>query len=426
MGPRTPIERAIATYRADWPTGRVDQPGVAEVNPEILGEDAAPEFSFRYIDIGSVSQGVINWSAIEELRFADSPSRARRVVRPGDTIICTVRPLQGSHACVGGSGDLPTVCSRAFVVLRSAGGISPQYLKHLPFAEQVTRQLLACQCGTNYPDVSERDIRRLVIPIPPRGEQDAIARVLDAVDMALVRARLAVGRARDFNRALLNELLERGLRPKQSEPRRYPARWTVRRVDEVAEVASGLKLGAVASGFQSVELPCLGVANVRDEYLDLSTIRTVRVRADAVERCSLRAGDVLMVEHGDRDNVGRGAIWEGGIETSLFQNHVVRIRADRRALEPEWFSLVIESNIAKRYFSRVAKRTTNLVSITTAQVRAFRIPMPPNTAEQREIVAVIKASKRRLAGLLARQSALRQLKPLLLRDLLTGQVRAPE
>jgi hypothetical protein len=48
--------------------------------------------------------------------------------------------------------------------------------------------------------------------------------------------------------------------------------------------------------------------------------------------------------------------------------------------------------------------------------------MPPSAAEQREIVAIIKASKRRLTGLLARQSALLQLKQPLLRDLLTGQV----
>jgi hypothetical protein len=56
------------------------------------------------------------------------------------------------------------------------------------------------------------------------------------------------------------------------------------------------------------------------------------------------------------------------------------------------------------------------------QVRGFRFPAPPTTAEQREIVAVMKASKRTLAGLLAGQSALFQLKKSLLRDTLSGRI----
>jgi type I restriction enzyme, S subunit len=422
MGPRTPIERAIATYCADWSISRVDQPGIAKVNPEILGNTTAPEFSFRYVDIGSVNQGAIDWSAVRELRFGDSPSRARRVVRGGDTIVCTVRPLEGSHAYAGWREELPTVCSRGFVVVRCAGGLSPGFFKHLPFAEQVARQLVAWQSGTNYPDVSERDIGRLVIPIPSQDEQAAIARILDAVDVALERTRAAVDRAGDLNQALLRELLERGLTPKQSRLQRYPAHWTVRRIDEVAEVGSGVKLGTDVSGFKSVELPYLRVANVQDGHLDLSTIKTVRVRLGEVDRYRLRFGDVLMTEGGDLDKLGRGAIWEGQIEACLHQNHIFRIRADRRMLEPEFFSFVIESDIAKRYFHRVAKRTSNLASINMTQVRAFQFPVPPATAEQREIVAIMKASKGALAGLLAGQSALLQLKKSLLRDLLSGGV----
>ena len=424
MGPQTPIERAIATYCADWPTSRLDQPGIAQVNPEILGITTAPEFSFRYIDIGCVSQGAIDWSTVEELRFVDSPSRARRVVRPGDTIICTVRPLQGSHACVDWHAELPTVCSRAFVVARCAGGISPAFFKHLPFAEQVTRQFLAWQCGTNYPDVSERDIRRLVIPIPSRGEQAAIAHILEVVDVALERTHAAVDRARDLKRALLHRLLERGLTPKQSRLHRYPSHWTVRRIDEVADVASGVKLDEGVTGFKSVQLPYLRLANLRDGYLDLSTIKIVRVRDDEVEAYRLRIGDVLMTDEDDLDKVGRGTIWEGQIETCLHQNHIIRIRADRRLLEPDFLSFVAESDIARRYFNRVAKRRANLASINMTQVRAFQFAVPPTTAEQREIVAIMRASKATLADLLAGQSALLQLKKSLLYDLFSGRVRA--
>ena len=78
MPAQTPIERAVATYRVDWERSMIDRPGIAKVNPETLGNATSPEFTFRYIDISSVSQGIIDWSAVPQLRFAEAPSRARR------------------------------------------------------------------------------------------------------------------------------------------------------------------------------------------------------------------------------------------------------------------------------------------------------------------------------------------------------------
>jgi type I restriction enzyme, S subunit len=152
-------------------------------------------------------------------------------------------------------------------------------------------------------------------------------------------------------------------------------------------------------------------------------VKTVRVPVDEINSHRLASGDVLMTEGGDLDKLGRGTIWEGQIEDCLHQNHIFRIRADRTVLEPEFFSLVVESDIAKRYFNRVAKRTTNLASTNKTQVRAFQFPVPPTTAEQREIVAIMKAAKGTLAGLSAKIDALHELKKSLMHDLLTGRVR---
>jgi type I restriction enzyme S subunit len=107
----------------------------------------------------------------------------------------------------------------------------------------------------------------------------------------------------------------------------------------------------------------------------------------------------------------------------LHQNHIFRIRPNRKLLEPAFYALIVESDIAKRYFNRVAKRTTNLASTNKTQVRAFRFPLPPTLDEQRQIVEAMKAPKAKLAALMTKQSALGQLKKSLMHDLLTGRVR---
>jgi type I restriction enzyme S subunit len=130
-----------------------------------------------------------------------------------------------------------------------------------------------------------------------------------------------------------------------------------------------------------------------------------------------------MTEGGDIDKLGRGAIWQGQIPGCLHQNHIFRIRPNRRLLEPEFYALVVESDIAKSYFNRVAKRTTNLASTNKTQVRAFRFPVPPSLDEQREIARVMSASKKVIIGLLDKQTVFRNLKKSIMHDLLNGHVR---
>ena len=268
-----------------------------------------------------------------------------------------------------------------------------------------------------------RDYLTMALPVPPRDEQAAIARILDAVDTVLERTVVAVERARQLDHSLLHQLLEKGLDSGADTMRGYPRHWVIHRVDEVAEIGSGVTLGKDISGFKSIELPYLRVANVQDGHLDLSTIKTVRVRMDEVDTYSLRVGDVLMTEGGDIDKLGRGTIWEGQIPECLHQNHIFRIRANRNLLDPAFYALVVESDRAKRYFNRVAKRTTNLASTNKTQVRAFRFPVPPRLDEQKQIVAVMKASKGTAATLVEKQAVLSELKKSLMHDLLTGRVR---
>ena len=60
------------------------------VNGRSLSESTDPEFEFRYLDIGSVGRGTIT-SEPAVMTFEQAPSRARRVLRSGDTAVSTVR-----------------------------------------------------------------------------------------------------------------------------------------------------------------------------------------------------------------------------------------------------------------------------------------------------------------------------------------------
>ena len=279
------------------------------------------------------------------------------------------------------------------------------------------------QQTTQMRNLNFRDYLTMPLPYPPLDEQAAIARILDAVDTALERTRTAVDRAHAFHSSLLHELLEKGLASIGSSKKHYPKHWKRVRVDEVATVGSGVTLGKDVAGQKTVDLPYLRVANVQDGHLDLTTVKTVRVPVGEVAKFRIEPGDVLMTEGGDIDKLGRGTIWEGQIPDCLHQNHVFRIRPNRELLEPAFYALIVESDIAKRYFSRVAKRTTNLASTNKTQVRAFQFPLPPTTYVQRQIIDIVAQAKAMSMALSMKEVGLRELKKSLMHALLTGRVR---
>ena len=76
-----------------------------DINTRGLAEDTDPDYEFRYLDIGSIGRGEVVADP-DPTTFAEAPSRARRVVRPGDTIVSTVRTYLGPS---GRSAAIPVI-----------------------------------------------------------------------------------------------------------------------------------------------------------------------------------------------------------------------------------------------------------------------------------------------------------------------------
>ena len=380
-----------------------------------------------------------NWACVslgERIDLAYGSGLREEDREPGGIDVYGSNGLVGSHtqALVNGPGILVGRKGTVGAVHYASGPFWPidtvyyvvprcgdnlQFLRHL--VDYLPLKFL--NAATGVPGLSRRDAYSLLAVFPPPEEQAAIARILDAVDTALERTRTAVERAHEFYSSLLHELLERGLSLSGTSKERCPKHWKRVRVDEVATVGSGVTLGKDVAAQKTVNLPYLRVANVQDGHLDLTTVKTVRVPVGEVEKFRLELGDVLMTEGGDIDKLGRGTIWEGQIPDCLHQNHVFRIRPNRELLEPAFYALIVESDIAKRYFSRVAKRTTNLASTNKTQVGAFQFPLPPTTCEQRQIVDIVAQAKAMSMALSMKEVGLRELKKSLMHDLLTGRVR---
>jgi type I restriction enzyme S subunit len=95
---------------AGWRVATLSE--IADLNPESWSRNTRPE-SIQYVDLANTKSGRIEATA--NYSSSDAPSRAQRVLRPGDTIVGTVRPGNRSYALVADEG---LTASTGFAVLR--------------------------------------------------------------------------------------------------------------------------------------------------------------------------------------------------------------------------------------------------------------------------------------------------------------------
>ena len=156
-----------------------------DVNEFVLSEDTDPQYMFEYLDIGSVATGRLT-AKPERIRFGNSPSRARRVVRPGDTIVSTVRTYLKAVWHAEHPGD-DLIASTGFAVLTPRRGTFPRFVNYFCQSDPFTNRVTAEAVGIAYPAIAETRLGTFDVCIPPYPEQAAIVRFLDHADRRIRR-----------------------------------------------------------------------------------------------------------------------------------------------------------------------------------------------------------------------------------------------
>ena len=202
-----------------------------------------------------------------------------------------------------------------------------------------------------------------------------------------------------------------------------PAHWELWRLKHLAEVRGGLTLGKKYLRNDLIEMPYLRVANVQDGYLKLDDVQTVEVSPEEARCYLLQRDDVLMNEGGDIDKLGRGCVWRDEIKSCLHQNHVFSVRP-RRA-DAEWLALWTSTLHAKRYFEQRAKRSTNLASISSTNIKELPVPMPPMD-EQLNIKRYVESTVKKIVAIYSEMQQsielLKERRAALITAAVTGQV----
>lgn len=142
-------------------------------NLESLSGKTEEDYEFDYIDISTVGYGFLKSDPVH-YRFDEAPSRARRVVHEGDTIISTVRTYLRSICYIDEELE-GKIASTGFSVLTPNKKIHPELLNSALSANYFINSVVKNSVGTSYPAITDEKLLNLRLAVPATwDEQEAL------------------------------------------------------------------------------------------------------------------------------------------------------------------------------------------------------------------------------------------------------------
>jgi len=220
---------------------------IAFINPDSIKKDY-PYDEIEYIDISSVGTGYL--IETKPMLLSEASSRAKRLVKDGDTILSTVRPNRRSFLYVKAPKS-NIVVSTGFAVLRAKDGVDPRYLYYSITDRKFTDYLTLSAKGAAYPAVDTEIIQRGNIPFHPLDIQKKISLILSAYDDLIENNLRRIQILEEMAQLIYQEWFVNFRFPGHekakfvnSELGKIPEGWEVKTLAQIATIKGGKKLAA--------------------------------------------------------------------------------------------------------------------------------------------------------------------------------------
>ena len=344
-------------------------------------------YAFKPEDRGSTGLPIIRIQDLTgnayDLGFYDGKYPEKIEINDGDVLISWSASL-GVYIWNRGKGLLN---QHIFKVVFDKCEVNKQY-----FVFAVKHKLKEMELkthGATMKHIVKKDFDNTVIPFPTVEKQADIAYILSKIESIVEFRQQELQQLDDLMKARFVEMFgDMYLNSKG---------WPEAKLESMADVVSGITKGRKTKAEDLTEVPYMAVSNVKDGYIDWTTVKTIEATQQEIEQYRLLADDVLMTEGGDPDKVGRGAIIKEPLENCIHQNHIFRVRLDESMILPEFFAEYLQHQRSKRYFLGCAKQTTGIASINMTQLRALPVLMPPLSKQEEFVLFKAQVNKSKVA-----------------------------
>lgn len=263
----------------------------------------------------------------------------------------------------------------------------------------VKKELWQIADTTSIPQINNKHIKPLLVPIPPLAEQQRIAKALSDVDALISTTEKLLQKKKNIKQGAMQELLTGKKRLpgfakttnyKQSELGLIPEDWEVKSLGEMVKIGHGRDYKNLKSG----DVPVYGTGGY------MTSVNDFLYEGETV--CIGRKGTI------DKPQYHSGKIWT--VDT-LFYTY------DFKSLNPKYlfykFCLIDWLSM---------NEASGVPSLTAKNIEDIQIALPPEE-EQTTIASVLSSMDKEIETLNTKLEKYRNLKTAMMQQLLTGKIR---
>lgn len=289
------------------------------------------------------------------------------------------------------------------------------------FAHVINNSVKFANESTGVPQLTAPQISKYRLPVPPPGEQRAIATTLSDVDALLGAIELLIAKKRYLKQAAMQQLLSGQIRLPG-----FHGEWEFVQVQDVI------------SGFFCGPSPTCEERNIQDES-EWGVLKTTAATKENgwdwtkhktlprvfwnKPQIELRAGDVIVTKAGPRHRVGVAA-WVNYVPPRIIPSgKMIALRPRPNKVESLMLATAISARDAQTYLDQ---RTTGMAESQVNFENTALLEAPiriPRIEEQTAIAAVLTDMDAELTSLEQRLVKTRALKQGMMQELLTGRTR---
>jgi len=389
---------------------------VATCNDEGLPETTDPEFEMEYVDISSVNlvEGI---TSVEALSFEKAPSRARRLVKHGDTIVSTVRTYLKAIAPIE-SPPTNMIVSTGFAVIRPQEGIDSKFLGYALQNASFIDAVVANSTGVSYPAINPTTLLSLPVAYPSdRETQQTIAAFLDwktnQIDALIAKKQELLDKLKEKRLAVITQAVTKGLNP-DAQMRdsgiaslgEVPKHWGVKRLRfGVQRIEQGWSPQCDNQPAEDDAWGVMKVGCVNGDEFDALENKALPPELEPMVEYELQPKDILVSRANTKELLGSAAIVPTDVRPKLLLcDKLFRLRPEA-GVDEEFLTCYLRTPAARYQYEREATGSSgSMQNIGQGTLKNLVVTFPP-LAEQRSIFQFVRVETSKLDVLMEKATS---------------------
>ena len=397
----------------------------------LRGDKAVGANGVRYVGMEHVLPKVGKFNPMVEGTQEEAESTVN-VFFKGDVLFGKLRPYLAK--CV--VADTDGVCSSEFLVLSPSDEVVPAYLNATMLMQEFIDAVDASTYGAKMPRADWGFIGQQRLPLPPPGEQQAIADYLDTetarIDTLVQEKEELIGLLREWRQSVIAEYTSGATQPHDKKATGnvhmpwIPSDWSMVRLGKYARIGNGsTPLKDNASYWEGGTFPWLNSAVVNRDTVDEGSEYVTDAALRACHLPIVEPGALLVALTGQGKT--RGQVTVLRIQATINQ-HLAYLALDDARFDSHFlFWALTGMYAALRMVSDGQGGTKG--ALTCDDLARFEVPMPP-LALQREIAKAVSNEATKIDALITHTqeeiALLKELRAATIADAVLGRVDVRE